>query len=333
MDGPLFPDYQSRDVLLDLKPFIDRDGYDLTQLADQGVADFTTADGGQYGLPRDLNTIALYYNKAMFDAAGIAVPRRHLGLGEARRGREAADQGRRRRRQDRPVGLLHRDHRHGELLAVDGVAERRRRARAGRQVHRARHRPGRRRHPVPPGPDLEGQGHARPGRVRRDRRRVRAGRRPPWRPTARGWCRRSRRPASTSAIAPLPKGPAGRFTSVNPTGAVVYKGSKAPDAAWEFVEVPRQPGRAGAADAAQGVAAGEQGGPRRAVRHRRSTARRCSPTASRTRSSSRRSRATTSSRRRSRTSSTRTCSTPRTRRPRTRWRPSCRQLNALLAGQ
>ena len=55
MDGPLFPDYQSRDVLLDLKPFIDRDGYDLTQLADQGVADFTTADGGQYGLPRDLN--------------------------------------------------------------------------------------------------------------------------------------------------------------------------------------------------------------------------------------------------------------------------------------
>ena len=74
MDGPLFPDYQSRGVLLDLKPFIDRDGYDLTQLADQGVADFTTADGGQYGLPRDLNTVVLYYNKAMFDAAGVAYP-------------------------------------------------------------------------------------------------------------------------------------------------------------------------------------------------------------------------------------------------------------------
>ena len=90
MDGPLFPDYQARDVLLDLKPYIDKDGYDLTQLADQGVADFTTADGGQYGLPRDLNTIALYYNKDMFDAAGIAVPRRHLGLGEARRGRPSS---------------------------------------------------------------------------------------------------------------------------------------------------------------------------------------------------------------------------------------------------
>ena len=73
MDGPLFPDYQTRDVLLDLKPFIDRDGYDLGQLADQAVADFTTPDG-QFGLPRDLNVVALYYNKAMFDAAGIPYP-------------------------------------------------------------------------------------------------------------------------------------------------------------------------------------------------------------------------------------------------------------------
>ena len=73
MDGPLFPDYQSRDVLLDLKPFIDKAGYDLSQLADQAVADFTTPDG-QFGLPRDLNVIALYYNKKMFDAARIPYP-------------------------------------------------------------------------------------------------------------------------------------------------------------------------------------------------------------------------------------------------------------------
>src|SRR6476661_2807699 len=66
MDGPLFPDYQSRDVLLDLKPYIDKSGYDLGQLADQAVGDFTTANG-QFGLPRDLNVIALFYNKAMFD--------------------------------------------------------------------------------------------------------------------------------------------------------------------------------------------------------------------------------------------------------------------------
>ena len=74
MDGPLFPDFQSRGVLLDLKSYVEKDKYDLTQLADQGVKDFTTADGGQYGLPRDLNVIVLYYNKAMFDEAGVAYP-------------------------------------------------------------------------------------------------------------------------------------------------------------------------------------------------------------------------------------------------------------------
>lgn len=73
MDGPLFPDYQSRGVLLDLQPYIERDAFDLTALADAGVAHFTTADG-QYGLPRDLNVVALYYNKALFDAAGIPYP-------------------------------------------------------------------------------------------------------------------------------------------------------------------------------------------------------------------------------------------------------------------
>jgi multiple sugar transport system substrate-binding protein len=74
MDGPIFPDYQSRGVLLDLAPFIERDGFDLTALADAGVAHFTTPEGGQFGLPRDLNVVALYYNKPMFDAAGIPYP-------------------------------------------------------------------------------------------------------------------------------------------------------------------------------------------------------------------------------------------------------------------
>jgi multiple sugar transport system substrate-binding protein len=37
-------------------------------------------------------------------------------------------------------------------------------------------------------------------------------------------------------VAPLPMGPAGQATSVNPSGVVVYKGTKSPDAAWEFVK-------------------------------------------------------------------------------------------------
>ena len=39
----------------------------------------------------------------------------------------------------------------------------------------------------------------------------------------------------------MPKGPAGRATSINPTGAVVYKGTKSPDAAWAFVKYLASP--------------------------------------------------------------------------------------------
>ncbi|OGO59323.1 MAG: hypothetical protein A2V85_09060 [Chloroflexi bacterium RBG_16_72_14] len=74
MDGPLGPDYQTRDVLLDLTPYIEAEGYDLGQLDDNAVKDFTTRDGVVFGLPRDLNVIALFYNRDMFDAAGIAYP-------------------------------------------------------------------------------------------------------------------------------------------------------------------------------------------------------------------------------------------------------------------
>jgi multiple sugar transport system substrate-binding protein len=42
-------------------------------------------------------------------------------------------------------------------------------------------------------------------------------------------------------IAPLPKGPAGAATSVNPTGAVVYKNTKSPEAAWELVKYLASP--------------------------------------------------------------------------------------------
>jgi len=42
-------------------------------------------------------------------------------------------------------------------------------------------------------------------------------------------------------IAPLPKGPAGQATSINPTGAVVYKNTKNPDAAWAFVKYLASP--------------------------------------------------------------------------------------------
>ena len=74
MDGPLGPDYAGRDVLLDLTPKIQAENYPLTSLADLAVKDFTSPDGKQFGLPRDQNVIALYYNKKLFDAANLPYP-------------------------------------------------------------------------------------------------------------------------------------------------------------------------------------------------------------------------------------------------------------------
>jgi multiple sugar transport system substrate-binding protein len=240
MDGPLFPDHQSRDVLLDLKPYIDRDGYDLTQLVDQGVADFTTLDGGQYGLPRDLNTVVLYYNKAMFDAAGVAYPddtwdwAKLVEVGKQltkdANGDGKVDQ----------WGLYTETtdmenywsslvwQAGGEIMNADftktllGTPE----AAAGIQFLQDLIW----KHKIMAEPALFAEtGDAfEQGKAAME--------------VNGSWLV----PTHTAAgidlgIAPLPKGPAGRFTSVNPTGAVVYKGTKAPDAAWEFVKYLASP--------------------------------------------------------------------------------------------
>ncbi|MBE7552826.1 MAG: sugar ABC transporter substrate-binding protein [Anaerolineales bacterium] len=73
MDAPLYPDYQSRDVLLNLQPFIDQDKYDLSGYYEVSLQCYQTADG-YYGLPRDVQPSVMYYNKDMFDEAGVPYP-------------------------------------------------------------------------------------------------------------------------------------------------------------------------------------------------------------------------------------------------------------------
>ena len=73
MDAPLYLDYQSRDVLLNIQPYIDKtpgflDGFYPVTLEAYKLPD------GYYGLPRDFQTVVLYYNIDMFNAAGIAYP-------------------------------------------------------------------------------------------------------------------------------------------------------------------------------------------------------------------------------------------------------------------
>lgn len=73
MDAPLYPDWQSRGVLLNLQPYIDANPALLEGLY-PGPLESYKRDDGYYGLPRDFQTIVLYYNKDMFDAAGVAYP-------------------------------------------------------------------------------------------------------------------------------------------------------------------------------------------------------------------------------------------------------------------
>ncbi len=73
MDAPLYLDYQSRGVLLNLQPYLDKNPDLLKGVYPQTLDAYKTPDG-MYGVPRDFQTIVLFYNKDMFDAAGVSYP-------------------------------------------------------------------------------------------------------------------------------------------------------------------------------------------------------------------------------------------------------------------
>lgn len=73
MDAPLYLDYQSRGVLKNLQPYLDQNPDLLKDVYPQTLEAYKLADG-YYGLPRDFQTIVLFYNKDMFDAAQVAYP-------------------------------------------------------------------------------------------------------------------------------------------------------------------------------------------------------------------------------------------------------------------
>jgi len=73
MDAPLFSDWLSRDALQSLQPYIDKDPATIEGLYPASLQAYKT-DSGYFGLPRDFQTIVLYYNKALFDKAGVKYP-------------------------------------------------------------------------------------------------------------------------------------------------------------------------------------------------------------------------------------------------------------------
>src|SRR5512143_3148734 len=73
MDAPLYPDWVSRGALLNLQPYIDASPGLLDGLYPNTLEVYKTPEG-YFGLPRDFQTVVLFYNKDLFDAAKVPYP-------------------------------------------------------------------------------------------------------------------------------------------------------------------------------------------------------------------------------------------------------------------
>jgi multiple sugar transport system substrate-binding protein len=68
-----FEGFASRGALLPLDDFVSAEGFDLSIYWPQGI-DGSSYQGKLYALPRDMSNVILYYNKDLFDAAGVEYP-------------------------------------------------------------------------------------------------------------------------------------------------------------------------------------------------------------------------------------------------------------------
>lgn len=65
-----YPEFVATGQLVDLQSLVERDGVD-TGIYIAGLAELWVKDGARYGLPKDWDTVAIIYNQAMLEAAGI----------------------------------------------------------------------------------------------------------------------------------------------------------------------------------------------------------------------------------------------------------------------
>jgi len=65
-----YPEFVALEQLVDIEPMVERDGVD-TEIYLEGLAPLWTRDGARYGLPKDWDTVAVVYNAAMLEAAGV----------------------------------------------------------------------------------------------------------------------------------------------------------------------------------------------------------------------------------------------------------------------
>jgi multiple sugar transport system substrate-binding protein len=73
LDATRFQAFQPLGFLLDITDWAARDNFSFDRFV-PAIVETYSAGGRHYGIPKDLDSIGLFYNKAMFDAAGLDYP-------------------------------------------------------------------------------------------------------------------------------------------------------------------------------------------------------------------------------------------------------------------
>lgn len=73
MNGPNFELYAGNGIIEPLTSYLEDSDLNLDDYPD-GLIDLYNFNGDQYGIPKDWDTSALWYNKELFDAAGVDYP-------------------------------------------------------------------------------------------------------------------------------------------------------------------------------------------------------------------------------------------------------------------
>lgn len=73
LDSVIMPTFVNRGLLVDLKPWAERYGVDLSMYFPE-VLEIAEVDGALYALPNDFTPYVMYYNKTLFDRAGLPYP-------------------------------------------------------------------------------------------------------------------------------------------------------------------------------------------------------------------------------------------------------------------
>ncbi len=73
MNGPNITKYAQGGILMPIDDMIEEQGIDVANYP-AGLVSLYNIDGAQYALPKDFDTIGVWYNKALFDEAGVEYP-------------------------------------------------------------------------------------------------------------------------------------------------------------------------------------------------------------------------------------------------------------------